>query len=435
MASAPRADARAAAAVAVSQVCNQGMSLAAALPDLRKAIADQDRAFAQACVFGTLRFHGALTGALQRFLRKPLRQREHLVENLLLIGLFQIYFLRTPAHVAVNETVRACETLGKTWAKNLVNGVLRNATRNKLADDLSHSAKNHPPWFVSQIQNDHPDRWRSILSANLRPGPMTVRVNRGLGNREAYQETLHKQGIGATRCRFAEDGLRLQAPIGVEKLPGFTAGSCYVQDEAAQLACELLEVMPGNRVLDCCAAPGGKTTHILERHKSDDVTLIALDRSSARLAELEANLQRLKHQCDHHTANAAADLDWWDTQGFDRILLDAPCSASGIVRRYPDILHNRQPRDVVELQAQQRQILSNVWQLLNGGGRLLYATCSVFNAENDDTIAAFLGTHADADIAPISALWGEPTRFGRQILPGAGEMDGFYYAALVKHGA
>jgi 16S rRNA (cytosine967-C5)-methyltransferase len=370
---------------------------------------------------------------LARLLSRPLKARDAELEALLWIGLHQIDALSLPPHAAVHETVAACPLIGKDWARGLVNGVLRGVLREpaildaqQMTDPVARHA--HPAWFIDQVRRDWPEHWEAVLAANNRQAPMTLRVNNRHMGRAAYAELLAVQGMPSRPAPHTEMGLILERPAGVDQLPGFADGWASVQDGAAQLAAPLLEAALGMRVLDACAAPGGKTAHLLER--TDGLDLLALDVDPARLRRVTETLERLGLTARTGCADLARPQDWHDGRPFDRILLDAPCSATGVIRRHPDIKLLRRPGDIAALAARQRELLETAWGLLAPGGVLLYVTCSILRAENQDVIDAFLADHPEAVAERLDVPWGQPAGAGRQVLPGTDDMDGFFYALL-----
>jgi len=424
---------RAAVAAILVRVLAEGRSLTAALEDALPAIPrEADRAFVQAMSFGVVRWYGRLDAVLRQLATKPIQDPQ--IRMLALLGLFQLEYSRVKPYAAVAETVAAAGR--KEWARRLLNGVLRNFQRRRdellaVADADPASRHAHPPWLWERIGGDWPDAEPALLEAANRQAPLTLRVNRRRCQRDPYLARLAEAGIEAAPTRVSADGVILAQPQAVERLPGYAAGWISVQDEAAQLAAPLLEVEAGQRVLDLCAAPGGKTVHVLE--SADPAEVVALDIDPARLVRIAANLERAGLRATV-LAGDAAQPDWWDGAAFDRILVDAPCSATGVIRRHPDIKWLRQPADIAALARQQSRILNAAWPLLKAGGHLLYATCSILREENDAQIAAFLQRHPDAADDPIRADWGRALVHGRQILTGSGDMDGFYYARLVKAG-
>ena len=341
-----------------------------------------------------------------------------------------------PQRVAVNETVQATHALNKQWASGLVNGVLRNYQRQAAELEAGVAAEfvsgyAHPAWLIEQLQFDWPNDWEQILTANNARPPFSLRVNRQRITRTEYLETLAGQSLDANLLEYTSSGVQLDKPVPVDVLPGFSAGYVSVQDGAAQLAAGLLDLHPGQRVLDACAAPGGKTAHILES-QADLAMVTAVDIEPRRLTRIEENLSRLSLHASQIAGDVAAPSAWWDGKRYDRILLDVPCSASGVIRRHPDIKLLRKPGDITKLVSAQARLLQAMWPLLSSGGMLLYCTCSVLAVENSQQIAAFLETQEDAAEVKIDAVWGRECQHGRQIFPGENEMDGFYFACLTR---
>ena len=425
------------AALLVHRVLDRGESLGSLLGPQLAALDDpRQRALTQELAFGTLRWSYRLEALLAQLLRKPLKKKDRDLHALLLVGLYQLLMLEMPAHAAVSETVEVARQLGKDWAAGMVNGVLRNAQRQSAAllqaVDASATARwSHPHWWIERLQQDWPENWQQILEAGNQRPPMVLRVNRLQVAREDYLQQLQAAGIEAVALPFPESAIRLQQPVAVDSLPGFREGRVSVQDGAAQLCASLLDLQAGQRVLDACAAPGGKTGHILELAPQLEC-LLAIDVDETRLQKVRENLQRLQLDAALLAGDAGDPQSWWDGKPFDRILLDAPCSASGIVRRHPDIKLLRRPADVRSLSQQQQRLLEALWPLLASGGMLLYVSCSVFLQENSDNLRAFLDRHADASELPLQAEWGKVLPVGRQLLPGEHEMDGFYFACLTK---
>lgn len=408
-----------------------GASLSRVMPQVDEQVGES--ALIQELVYGCLRWHFKLTGLLERLLDRPLRNKDRDVECLLRVGLYQLMEMRIPAHAVLNETVRETRTMKKPWAKGLVNGVLRQYQRNqeRLDNQLDTAAMlSHPVWLVDELREAYPERWRKLCDANNQRPPMVLRVNERYQGVDEYLEMLEKAGIRAGRQPCAPQALVLDQACDVSSLPGFFEGWVSVQDAAAQLATLLLDPRPGMRVLDACAAPGGKAAHILEQGESVEVW--AIEKDENRIPRLKQTLSRLN--LDAHIVHAdAADVDsWWDGEVFDRILLDAPCSATGVIRRHPDIRIHRRPDDIMRLREQQQRLLRALWPLLRPGGMLLYATCSVLPQENVEQISSFVAEHADASAIPLDLACGDKQAFGLQILPGDHGMDGFYYAGLLK---
>ena len=423
------------AAEILANVIEHGLSLTAALhAGLPKLKDPKDRAFVQALCYGVVRHYYALDLMLGRLMSKPLKSKDGDIKALLLVGMYQLQYMRVKSHAAISETVAA--TKHKPWAKGLVNAVLRQYQRDAEALQLACSQNNqarynHPEWMIRQLQQDWPEQAEQILAANDQAPPLTLRVNTLLGSRDAYLDLLEEQAITAQSVAACDTALMLDQAVGVEQVPGFAQGRVSVQDSAAQLAAILLDVQAGQRVLDLCAAPGGKTAAILERQPAL-LALLAVDIEAPRLQRVSENLQRLKLHAELLTADAAHPEDWAQGRQFERILLDAPCSGLGVIRRHPDIKLLRREPDIAALQALQQSILDAAWRLLTPGGILLYATCSVLKLENERQIGDFLSRHSDAQEILIDADWGLARPHGRQILSGDWQMDGFYYAKLLK---
>jgi len=425
------------AALLVHRVLDEGESLGSLLGRQLAVLDDpRQRALAQELAFGTLRWSFRLDAVLARLLSKPLKKKDRDLHALLLVGLYQLLMLDIPAHAAVSETVEVVRHLGKKWAAGMLNGVLRNAQRQApdllaAVDESAVARWSHPDWWIERLQQDWPDHWQQILDAGNQRPPMVLRVNRLQTTRDDYLQQLQAAGIEAQTLPFVESAVRLTAATSVDNLPGFRAGRVSVQDGAAQLCASLLDLQAGQRVLDACAAPGGKTGHILETVPGLEC-LQAIDVDESRLQKVRDNLQRLQLDADLLAADAGNPAAWWDGKPFDRILLDAPCSASGVVRRHPDIKLLRRSADLHSLSQQQQRLLEALWPLLASGGMLLYASCSVFRQENSDNLQAFLGRHADASEQPLQVEWGNVLPVGRQLLPGEHDMDGFYFACLTR---
>lgn len=427
---------RAAAARVLAQVRDQGRSLGDALPPAQARFSDgRDAALVQELVFGAARWYFRLDALLGKLLKKPLKARDADLHCLLLIGLYQLDQLALPERVAVHETVQAVRALDKDWAKGLVNGVLRGFQRERqhleraLAGDLA-AIHAHPRWLIERIQSDWPLHWESILAANNMRPPFCLRVNRQRMTRAEFLEVLAEHGLAATAIQETSQGVCLSKPLAVAGLPGFAVGDVSVQDGAAQLAAPLLAPAPGMRVLDACAAPGGKTAHLLELEPGVELTAIDID--AVRLGRVRENLDRLGLHAELVAGDAASPAGWWDGRRFERILLDAPCSASGVIRRHPDIKLLRRATDIDALVQRQAALLDAMWPLLAPGGMLLYCTCSVLTAENSRQIDAFLKRHRGASERPVRLALGQDCEHGRQILPGENGMDGFYYACLTS---
>ncbi|MDH5445148.1 MAG: 16S rRNA (cytosine(967)-C(5))-methyltransferase RsmB [Gammaproteobacteria bacterium] len=429
---------RQASVAVLLQVVQNGRSLTDSLNQQLPKLKAEDRALCQALSYGCLRFYPKLDFLARQLVDKPLRNKDQDIHYLILIGLYQLLEMRIPDHAAVSQTVAVCKSLRKQWAKNLVNGVLRNFLRQKtqLIERLTPENEretyyNHPGWLLEKLQQAWPDDWEAITTANNQQAPMSLRVHQGKLSREAYLEKLVTQSLPATALHQTLHGIQLKQAIPTEALPGFVQGEVSVQDGAAQLAAELLKPQAGERILDACAAPGGKTAHLLETQAGLE-ELVAVDIEAERLERITENLTRLGLSATLVCADASEPASWWDGRPFDRILLDAPCSATGVIRRHPDIKLLRRASDISTLQALQHKLLRQVWPLLKQGGMLLYATCSVLPEENHEQVSRFLSEQTDANLVPIEADWGRPMSAGRQILPGEQDMDGFFYALICK---
>ncbi len=428
-------NAREAAAEILVAVACAGRSLErCAEPILACLPAGRERALAQELAWGTLRWLPRLRFLARRLLSRPLRPADRDLELVIALGLYQLLHTRVARHAAVASTVELAAARGKPRARGLVNAVLRRFLRERealleAADGEPEARHAHPRWLLEALRGSWPAEWPEVAAANNARAPLALRVNRRRASREGYRRRLAEQGIESTPIAATEDGLALAEGCDVRALPGFAEGLFSVQDGAAQLAAPILDPRPGERVLDACAAPGGKSAHLLERCPGL-AELTALDRCAERLARLEGTLARLGLAARTLRGDAREPGGWWDGRPFERILLDAPCSGSGVIRRHPDIKALRRATDLPALAAAQGELLAALWPLLAEGGSLLYATCSVLVTENDAVIEQFLERHPGARAAPIAIEVGRPTRFGRQILPGENGMDGFYYARL-----
>lgn len=441
---------RAEAARAVDAVVSAGRSLDAALAEAESNVRADDQPLLRMLCYGTLRFHWRLREQLRELVSKPLKARDSVIESLLAIGLFQLTDTRVPDHAAVSMTVEAARMLRRPKYAGLINAVLRNFLRRRLEDREPGSDEArycHPQWLIGRLQEDWPDDWQRLLAANNERAPMWLRVNAQRTTTERYLAELAAVDPDAPDGGDRHDTLpgfdqaiRLHGPMPVNELPGFTDGVVSVQDAAAQLAAPWL--LAGRapdaelRILDACAAPGGKTGHLAEL-AGRDAGLIAIDSDPDRAALIDENLARLRLEATVVVADAARPADWWDGRPFDRILLDAPCSASGVIRRHPDIKLNRRDEDVSALAASQAALLTALWPLLRAGGRLLYVTCSVLAAENDTVVRGFIEAHGDATEQRVlpnnnirDLMCAKPAGF--QILTGTCGLDGFYFACLEK---
>ncbi|MGM0571063.1 16S rRNA (cytosine(967)-C(5))-methyltransferase RsmB [Marinobacter sp.] len=423
-----------AVAAQVIQAVEQGESLSQCLPRTTADLDPDLRPQLQALCYGTCRWFHRLDAELNGRLRKPLRKQDRVIHHLMLVALFQLRFSDNATYAILNETVEACKSLGKTPLAGLVNGVLRAAEREGAPEPATDEARfSHPGWMVEKLRHNWPDHWSAILDANNVQAPMTLRVNTLHGSREDYLERLGEAGIPGQATRFAPHGIQLGRPVPVDLLPGFADGDASVQDEAAQLCTQWLQPEPGQRILDACAAPGGKTCAILEA-ADNQAEVVAIDESAERLPRIQENLDRLGLSATLKQADAGDTDSWWDGTLFDRILLDVPCSATGVIRRHPDIKLLRRETDITPLAGIQSGLLRSLWATLRPGGRLVYATCSVFPQENSRIIRRFLAQQADASLLPADAAWGLDTGYGRQLLPDPQSHDGFFYACLIKDG-
>lgn len=427
---------RLAAAKALAAVLNGKASLNSSLPTQMDKVEDRDRGFTQDLAFGTARWQPRLSALAAKLLQKPFKAADADVEALLLVGLYQLLYTRVPAHAAIGETVGCADKLKKPWAKALLNAVLRRAQRESeaLLAELEHDPvvrTAHPRWLQKSLKAFWPEQWEAICAANNAHPPMILRVNRRHHSRDAYLQLLTAASINATPCVYSVDGIVLEAATDVRSLPGFAEGWISVQDEAAQLAADLLDLAPGQRVLDACCAPGGKTCHILEVEK-DLAGVVAVDLEAKRLVRVRENLARLGLSAELIAADGRDTATWWDGKPFQRILLDAPCSATGVIRRHPDIKLTRQPDDIAALAVLQGELLDALWPTLEVGGILLYATCSTLPTENTEVIEAFLARTSGARELDLATAAGIKQPHGRQLLAQEGGHDGFYYAKLIK---
>ena len=430
---------RAQAARCITAVIGEGESLTTALELSRSVVAPRDVGLLYEMSFGVMRHYYQLYALARLLLSKKLKPRDKDILALILVGLYQLIYMRIPNHAALNETVSGTKSLSKQWARGLVNALLRRYLRE--SEDLLLKVKNKPEvvsempeWLAQRVKNAWPDDWPQICEESQSHPPMSLRVNRIRGDRDAYLAELKSEELSAEPIESTPAGLQLEQPVNVDKLPGFEQGKVSVQDAAAQLASELLAPAAGDRVLDACAAPGGKTAAILEYAgaKGDKLDVVAWDNSEQRLQRLSDGLARLSLEADIACVDVSDASRMKGVAAFDRILLDAPCSATGVIRRHPDIKLLRRETDIVSLVKTQAKMLDVLWSILKPGGRLLYATCSILPDENVQQISSFLARQAGAREVIIEASWGMLQKHGRQILPGQQGMDGFYYALLEK---
>jgi len=429
-------DPRLSAVKIIHQVIVKGRSLDAALA--QQTLSDaRESALTREIAYGVIRQFFCLRHAADQLLNKPLKNKDQDVLMLILAGLYQLECMRIPAHAAVSETVAVTHGLRKPWARGLVNAVLRGFQRNRKAlvsgiVKRPETITNHPSWLLRRLYHSWPKQFRSLVTANNLRAPMSLRVNLAHVSRDDYLSRLNEAGIPAAGDPHITCAITLAAPVNVQELPGFLDGDVSVQDKSAQQAALLLDVAPEMRVLDACAAPGGKTGHLLEL-VDGDVDLTALDVSGQRLARVRENLERPGYSATLIEGDATRPGDWWDGRLFDRILVDAPCSGTGVIRRHPDIKLHRKPSDISSLAELQFDILRSLWKLLAPGGKLLYCTCSVLTEENDEQLSRFVATGADATSLAVGASCALETRFGRQVITGTNGMDGFYYGCLQKN--
>jgi 16S rRNA (cytosine967-C5)-methyltransferase len=445
---------RAIAARAVDAVLKKGRNLDAAFAEVRlDTLEPRDQSFVRALAYGTLRTHFRNRKLIELLVQRPIRNRDSVITALLSVGLFALIESKRPDYAVVSATVGAVTKLERVSMRGLVNAVLRRFLREREAllaavnaDQEAHYQ--HPAWLIEKLQADWPDAWEKIITAGNKQAPMWIRVNSKQQKPAVWLDRLHPAGA-TTPVSSVPAAVLLDEPLAVGDLPGFAEGDCSVQDIASQLAAIYLQAESGMRVLDACAAPGGKATHVLELCP-DIKELVAVDKSARRLERVQENLDRLGfghsdlNKNDQSVTLIEGDAlhpeQWWDEgrdkQGFDRILVDAPCSATGVIRRHPDIRYLRRTGDIASLIEVQISMLENLWPLLRPGGRLLYSTCSVLRAENEAVVAEFLARCADARETALPLLMPEDaqvkTAHGLQLLPGQLENDGFYYALLER---
>jgi len=400
---------------------------------LMQASADLSPLSKELC-FGVCRHYYRLQALADCLVNKRPKQMD--IWICLLMGLYQLHYLRIPDYAVVKETVGLLTPIKKPWAKGLVNAVLRSYCREQEAlltrlTDNSAFIYGHPDWLVKRIQQAWPQHWQSILQANDIHPPMSLRANRARASAADYLTRLQEAGIDACLHEYSPNGITLTTPCDVYELPGFADGDVSVQDEAAQLATSLLALKPALRLLDACCAPGGKTCHILET-QPDLSACVALDIEKSRLARVQDNLNRLSLHATLIQGDALQPKTWWDGMPFDRILLDAPCSATGVIRRHPDIKLLRTEAEITSVIQLQHDLLQALWPLLAPGGIMVYATCSIMPEENEQQVSRFIATQTDCQFLASEQPWGHSTGHGWQILPGEHNMDGFFYSVLRK---
>jgi 16S rRNA (cytosine967-C5)-methyltransferase len=418
---------------------SSGRSLDAALAEHEDKVAADDRSLLRMLCYGTLRRHWCLQSWIAQLLDRPLRQRDSVVNALLAVGLFQITESRIPDHAVVSQTVEASRLLRRPKLAGVINAVMRRFLREGLAQSHPKTPEarwNHPEWLIDALSSDWPDDAHAILAANDTRAPMWLRVNTARNTVEEYLAALREADIGASRSELAPGAIVLESPLPVDELPGFTDGLVSVQDGGAQLAAPWLLDDTDGRILDACAAPGGKSGHLLELGGAD-IALTCVEKDETRMQGVRETLERLGGDATLITADASTPESWWNGEPFDAVLLDAPCSATGVIRRHPDIKLLRRAADIAPLAELQRRLLDRLWTTLAPGGRMLYVTCSVLAAENDAVVGAFLDATADA--SENTVLQNNNIRdvmrrktCGYQLLPGTADMDGFYFACLQK---
>ncbi|MGF6492542.1 16S rRNA (cytosine967-C5)-methyltransferase [Luteibacter sp. 621] len=429
---------RALAAEALASIALSGHSLREAADRALPRLPDsRDRALLTALLNDGARWWPRFDAALDRLLDKPIRRSEPVIHALLVTGLVQLETLELPGYAAVAATVEAARELRRPRLAGLVNAVLRRWQREREALNAQLDANPatrhaHPAWLADAIASDWPAHADAILAAANTEPPLMLRVNRRRARREEVAAALVEAGHEAALHPWLADGLVLPHSTDITRLPGFTDGQFAVQDGAAQVPVDLLGVVTGQRVLDACAAPGGKACHVLERA---DVALLAVEYEAGRATRIRQNLERLHLQAEVAVADAGDASAWWDGRPFDRIMIDAPCSATGVIRRRPDVRLHRRATDIDALVAQQARILSACWETLAPGGRLLYVTCSLLRRENEGVVSAFVDSRDDATIVPFTLPVGQAAAVGWQILPGDGDLDGMYYALLERRPA
>lgn len=436
----PGAKVRAQAAKTIAAVIG-GAALDKPLVQHKQGLSEVDQGFLSALCYGTLRRLPRHNAVLAKLLRNPKKPLNPMMRALLVLGLEQMVATRVPEHAALDATVAASRLVNQHKGAAFLNAILRRFQRER--EQIEASLKNdeafkwsHPQWLIDKYRGDWPDDWESVLAANNAQPPMTLRVNRQKTTRDDYLKMLQSAGINAAAFTSSETAITLETPCGVDALPGFEEGLVSVQDGGAQCAAAFMHLDTGQdtplRVLDACAAPGGKTLHMMEQ--APGIELIALDISSERLERVQENADRLGFAPTLIAGSAIDPSAWWDGQLFDRILVDAPCSGSGVLRRHPDIKTLRRPKDAKTFPVFQTEILNQLWPLLKPGGRMLYATCSVFPQENERLMAAWQPTLKDAQSCPLECPLdnAKSLNYGVQILPEATGSDGFYYAAVLK---
>ena len=417
------------------QVQQKGQSLNTLLPIINEQLVSKNYAFSAECCYGVCRQYFFLEALLSLLLTKKLKHKDQDIQLILLLGLYQLTFMDVAPHAAISETVNLCRLVSKKWATKFTNAILRRFQREQKALlEQVEKSQGHwalPPWMISKIKSQWAGFDQQIAWSYRQKPPMNIRIDTTKISRDAYLNKLKEQGIEAKKSTLSPVGLSLAKPLPVNQLNGFSEGFCSVQDHGAQLAAILLNPQAGDRILDACAAPGGKSLHLLQMAKNN-IKLTSIDNQLERLKLIEQNLTRANLNATVICADAANPQGKWSEQQYDRILLDVPCSASGVIRRHPDIKLLRKAEDIQPLVEIQAQILEQMWSLLKVGGHLLYVTCSIFETENEQQIKNFLTHHQNAQHLDLADNIGIKQSYGRQLLPLSADHDGFYFALLTK---
>ncbi|WP_449549530.1 16S rRNA (cytosine(967)-C(5))-methyltransferase RsmB [Lelliottia amnigena] len=421
---------RSMAASAIEKVVEQGQSLSNILPPLQQKVSDKDKALLQELCFGVLRTLPQQEWLISKLMSRPMTGKQRTIHYLIMVGFYQLLHTRIPPHAALAETVEGAVVIKRPQLKGLINGVLRQFQRQQeeLLAEFADSDQRflHPEWLLKRLQKAYPSQWQAIVEANNQRPPMWLRVNRNHHTRDEWLALLETAEMNGFTHDAYPDAIRLASPAPVQSLPGFEQGWVTVQDASAQGCMTYLEPQNGDRILDLCAAPGGKTTHILE--VAPKASVMAVDIDEQRLSRVYDNLKRLGMKAEVKQGDGRTPAQWCGDEQFDRILVDAPCSATGVIRRHPDIKWLRRDRDINELAQLQSEILDAVWPHLKPGGTLVYATCSVLPEENSQQVAAFLKRTSNATLRTT----GTPDKPGIQNLPRVEDGDGFFYAKLIK---
>ena len=429
------ANLRATAAFAVHQVVFRGRQLPRTLERALAGYDSEDRGLVTEMTSGAVRWFWLLEHYLNILLDKPMQRKHQEILCLLYVGLYQLEFMNTPVYASVSETVNAASEMGKPWARGLINAIMRKYLRIRDQLDVDefpdHCHYSHPAWMVDLIKQEWPQYWKDILQANNRRPKMTIRVNINKTNVPEYLDRLDNLGIAAAVDPSSPSAIELEHRTSIDNLPGFGEGVVSVQSVASQLTALSMDLAPGHRVLDACSAPGGKLLHMLEIQPDLD-EVVAVDIDQTRTAEIVDNLNRANMNATVISADSSRPDDWWDGKPFDRILVDAPCSALGVISKHPDIKHHRKPEDIEQTAQRQGQLLEALLPLVKLNGKLLYSTCSILSRENDSQIENIVQNHRSYTCDSLPSTLGQSTRFGRQRLQGSAGGDGFYYAGLIR---